>query len=173
MQRPSRQHDAMRIPQLSTRRHIFSYIECTSVLIFCILPPVLTSTPFHLPAKPLYTYDQAVFVCSTVLAAVYEEALYRVYLPYRLNTVLPLTRPNTFRTVLIEAAVITLFAFAHRYLGWYSMLFAAGAGALLRLLYLTVKKRAPYCIAFFCITAVHSGWNASVYYYLYTAGKIA
>ena len=163
----------MYIPQLSTRRHIFSYIECASVLIICILPPVLTSASFHLPAKPLHPYDQAVFMCSIVLAAAYEEALYRVYLPYRLNAVLPLTKPNTFRTVLIEATVIALFALAHRYLGWYSMLFAAGAGALLRVFYLTVKKRAPNLIAFLCVTAFHSGWNVVVYYYLYTAGKIA
>lgn len=157
----------LHIPQLSTRRHIFSCIECAAVLMFCILPPVLTSSSFRLPAVPLYPYDKAVFVCSLVLAAAYEEALYRMYLPYRLDTVLPRKRPNTSRTLLIEAAVIIVFALAHRYLGRYSMLFAAGAGALFRVLYLTVKKRAPRFIAFLCITAVHSGWNISVYYYFW------
>ncbi|MGP1455019.1 MAG: CPBP family intramembrane glutamic endopeptidase [Treponema sp.] len=163
----------MHIPQRSTWRHLFSCIECALVLIFCVLPPVLASTPFHLPEKPLYPYDRVVFVCSLVLAAAYEEALYRVYLPYRLNTILPLARPSTSHTLLIELAVIMLFALAHRYLGRYSMLFAAGAGTLFRFLYLTMKKRVPHFIAFFCITAVHSGWNVSVYYYLYTAGKTA
>ncbi len=60
-------------------------------------------------------------------AAFYEEVMYRAYIPAALRRCVPAVPP-----VVREAAAVLVFALAHRYLGWLSVIHAAVAGIVLR-----------------------------------------
>ena len=57
------------------------------VFAFLLVPPLFSSVPFTLPPKPEGLYAQCVFCFYTVYAAAYEEVLYRLYTPNRLNRI--------------------------------------------------------------------------------------
>lgn len=66
-------------------------------------------------------------VAGIPCAAFYEEVLYRAYIPAALRRCLPVLPP-----IVCEAAAVLAFAFAHRYMGWLSVIHAAVAGIVLR-----------------------------------------
>ena len=72
-----------------------------------------------------------------------------------------------FELLLTEFPAILLFTLAHRYLGFSSMLFAAGAGIVFRIAYLKLKRVFHPAISIALVAAVHGLWNIGVYYYLW------
>lgn len=65
-----------------------------------------------------------------------------------------------------EFPALVLFTLAHRYLGFFSMLFAAGAGIAFRSAYLKLKRVFHPAASIALVAAVHGIWNIGVYYYL-------
>lgn len=61
--------------------------------------------------------------------AFYEEILYRQFFPDTLITILPDRR---IIRIAAETVCILIFAFSHRYLGWFSVINAASCGIILR-----------------------------------------
>lgn len=66
-----------------------------------------------------------------------------------------------------ELPALLLFTFAHRYLGLSSMLFAAGAGTVLRIAYLNLKRVVFPAFSITLTAVLHGLWNIGVYYYLW------
>lgn len=72
-----------------------------------------------------------------------------------------------FELCLTEFPALLLFTLAHRYLGFSSMLFAAGAGIVFRVAYLKLKQVFHPAVSIALVAAVHGLWNIGVYYYLW------
>ena len=72
-----------------------------------------------------------------------------------------------FELCLTEFPALLLFTLAHRYLGFSSMLFAAGAGIVFRTAYLKLKQVFHPAVSIALVAAVHGLWNIGVYYYLW------
>ena len=72
-----------------------------------------------------------------------------------------------FELCLTEFPALLLFTLAHRYLGFSSMLFAAGAGIVFRVAYLKLKQMFHPAVSIALAAAVHGLWNIGVYYYLW------
>ena len=72
-----------------------------------------------------------------------------------------------FELLLTEFPALLLFTLAHRYLGLYSMIFAAGAGIVFRIAYLKLKQVFHPAVSIALVAAVHGLWNIGVYYYLW------
>lgn len=183
----------------------FIFVEYTVVLIFLLLPPLFSSAPFVLPAKPEGLYRYCLFCINTLSWAAYEELLYRLYTPQRLALIytryiesriksVQNNRPPKGRTPLIcrnghqtihrviiqhvipllftELPALLLFTLAHRYLGLLSMLFAAFAGALLRIAYKALAHYMKSLLSIMLVAFVHGLWNMGVYLYLWhTSGS--
>ena len=156
------------------RQTVLLFIECAAVFIFLLLPPVFSTTQFTLPPQPVGWYAQAVFCFKTICAAFYEEILYRLYTPYRLNRIYTdYIRPRLYKASLASLFLFTefpsllLFALAHRYLGLYSVLFAAAAGGFFRIAYSKLKQFFNPAASIIIVAAVHGFWNIGVYVYLY------
>lgn len=181
------------------RKNTLLFIEFAVVCAFLLLPPLFSVRPFTLPPKPFGLYAQCRFWFYTMCAALYEEALYRLYTPARLHLIYtdyikphlqerletsgsdePLLllslqyrlcrNTNTeglYALFFTEFPAILFFALAHRYLGLYSMLFAAGAGVVFRIAYLKLKHALHPAFSIALVAMVHGGWNIGVYYYLW------
>lgn len=73
----------------------------------------------------------AIYIIQIIIAAFYEEELYRQFLP---ETLLSISNSNTKRTcIIIESIGILIFALSHRYLGIAGVVNAAISGTVLRL----------------------------------------
>ena len=166
------------------QRYVQQFLLVFECMILCalIVPPLFSSAPFILPPKPAGLYDQLSFYIMVAFAAVYEELLYRVYIPNRLHTLHELCvqrfRASHFPFIshlkdgrltlfVTESPAILLFAAAHRYLGITSVCFAACAGAVFRFGYLRLKRRLPPYAGITIIIVFHSIWNVFVYAYLW------
>lgn len=84
------------------------------------------STPSISMIKPQGTVETMLAILSILLSALYEELVYRQFLP---ETTLKLLRNR----IISELAVILLFALGHMYAGIWAVLNAFIAGILLRL----------------------------------------
>ena len=77
---------------------------------------------------------EVIFCLMTfALSAVYEEIIYRFYFTDALKHLIPVEKK--FVVIICEAAGLIVFAFAHFYLGWASVINAAVAHVILRFLY--------------------------------------
>ena len=135
-------------------------------------------------------YGLIVFGFNTLCAAVYEELLYRLYTPNRLRRLyteyiaprLHLEHRaeyyglhgqkrfgwlSTSALCFTEVPALVLFAFAHRYLGFSSILFAAGAGVLLRVAYYKLERLFSPIVGISIVAGAHGLWNIGVYWYLW------
>lgn len=72
-----------------------------------------------------------------------------------------------FELLFTEFPALLLFTLAHRYLGFSSMLFAAGAGIAFRIAYLKLKRRFHPALSITFVAVLHGIWNIGVYYYLW------
>lgn len=105
--------------------------------------------------------DKLILVLWTILLATFEEFTYRWLLPVRLRSFWIERRPadayTTTRKILCEAAIICLFALAHRYMGWWAVLNALLAGTILRTCFFKTGSVYPALIA-------HVLYNLTVFY---------
>ncbi|UTC67777.1 MULTISPECIES: CPBP family intramembrane glutamic endopeptidase [unclassified Treponema] len=145
--------------------------EFTFIFIVFVLPPILNNKEFSMPPKPQGFFKVLIFAAKIVFLAAYEEVLYRIYLPYRIKTLLGNT--NKFGPYLSAPEILSvlLFALAHRYLGFFNMLYALAAGIIFRILYLAFKKKMEckteqkkaIITAALIVTIIHSCNNGIVY----------
>ena len=143
--------------------------EFSAVCIFLVLPPLLYTPPVTIPEKPYLISGILFMLLKVFAAAAYEEILYRLYVPERLGMLLERYSvvPAAKKQLLAECFAVLCFALAHRYLGTGSVIFAAAAGALFRLLYCIIRRRFSPITAFCAVWLLHGCWNTAVYYYLW------
>ncbi len=164
----------------SYKSTLFILIEFILISSICIIPPIFSDQVFSLPPKPVGVYESFYFTTHVLTAAFYEEVLYRLYLPNRLYILISAFIQNLFteqnndfrqsKTKVflgIEAAAICLFAAAHLYLGFFSVLFAGCFGIITRYSYLKLKQHISWALSLSILTIVHTGWNGIVYLYLW------
>ena len=157
-----------------SKKDALLFIEFAAVTAFLLLPPLFSAAPFILPPKPVGLYAQCVFCFYTICAAAYEEILYRLYTPNRLHCIYtdyiePRLQENSpaAKVFLTEFPALLLFTLAHRYLGFSSMIFAAGAGIVFRIAYLKLNQVFHPAVSIALVALVHGLWNIGVYYYLW------
>lgn len=143
-------------------------LEFSVVCIFFVLPSLLHNIPVTIPTKPHLLADTIIIFFRVFAAAAYEELLYRAYLPDRLLLLLEKhSLPMPKKQLFAESFAVVCFALAHRYLGEASVIFAAGAGILFRILYCFIRRKHIRIIAFCTVWVLHGCWNSAVYYYLW------
>lgn len=148
-------------------RKIAETLELLAVFGLLVIPPLFSRLEGPLFSKPTDGLESARFVAGIIALALYEEALFRAYLPARIrawaNGILPrLVSP------LAEGLPLACFALGHRYLGYANVLVALAAGFALRALYLAVKKKTGSVLAALAGTgALHAAWNLAAYLLLF------
>ncbi len=139
---------------------------CEFIVIFCVfvLPPLLNNENFNgfqIEERVVYSLLWLIF------RAFFEEALYRFYLPYSIkNFYCPENQVSPFCFVVSEILPILLFALAHRYLGWGSVLYAFFMGGVFRALFLFLQKRISPWLSFVIIGGIHSLHNILVIFFI-------
>ena len=106
-------------------------LEFIFIFSIFVLPPILNTGNFNILA----------FMGKMVFLASYEEILYRIYLPFRIKSFYG-ENSGFFKSCFLSSEVfpILCFAFAHRYMGSFNVLYAMAAGIIFRLLYIIIKK---------------------------------
>lgn len=168
----------MRLNCSYTQRIFF--VECAVVFTFFLVPPLFSVQVFILPPRPTGLYAQSVFFLKLFAAAFYEELLYRYYTPNRLLRMYEIWRckqlshpakPTACEKIgvflLTEFPAIAVFALAHRYLGMYSVLFAACAGFVFRFAYIRLTYFFSVPLSIGIVGMIHGFWNLGVYCYLW------
>ena len=147
------------------KKNLICLAEFLLILSVFVLPPIVSARNFTLPEPPEPLLLNVVFILKIICAAVYEELLYRVYLPFRLQSFYTQKAVPFNRSFLLsELPPVLFFALAHRYLGLFNVLYAFAAGCIFRLVYkrLRIKHHFRVCAAF--ISALHSAHNLTMHY---------
>lgn len=152
-----------------TLRFLFEFIF---IFIIFVLPPMLNNRDFTPPPRPEGAFYILLFMSKIVFFSAYEEILYRIYLPYRIKS---FYGKNTDRFnsafAVSEITPVIFFALAHRYLGFFNVLYAMAAGIIFRILYVLIQKKfGTKCSitraginAALCIILLHSVHNGIIY----------
>ncbi len=88
-------------------------------------------------------------IINLAVSALYEESLYRVYLPETALFLISKTNIKKNPQLLVEILCVAIFALSHRYLGFLAVLNAAMGGLLLRLCYRSCNNLIPGWAAHF------------------------
>lgn len=106
---------------------LYALIELTCIILnlnqYIVRKPFFDNTPMN-------------WVCTVIILAVsafYEETLYRQYLPETLMEIIP--RKGKATAWFSEILCVTMFALAHRYMGFVPVINALVSGAILRFSY--------------------------------------
>ncbi len=147
-------------------------LEFIAIFVVFVLPSMLNNEEFKGIQVPSSTYDYFILILKVVFLASYEEALYRLYLPFRLGSFFDnsegiFKNHSKFYFFPVEFMPILFFSLAHRYLGFFSVLYAFFMGCVFRILYLFLKKRCSILSAFIIVALLHSANNLLVIYYSY------
>lgn len=86
---------------------------------------------FNFPSMPVNTSNANIplLILSFFISSFYEEIMYRMYVPYCLES---LIIPFKYKSFLVEVLPVVIFAFSHRYLGWAAVCNAFISGIFLR-----------------------------------------
>ena len=151
-------------------------LEFIFIFSIFVLPPILNTGNFTLPSKPEGFFNILAFMGKIVFLASYEEILYRIYLPFRIKSFYG-ENSGFFKSCFLSSEVfpILCFAFAHRYMGSFNVLYAMAAGIIFRLLYIIIKKnieskrekKTAFIAAALCIILIHSFHNGIVYFFIF------
>lgn len=146
----------------------FNFIIFFSVLIFLVFPPIFSTNAFTPLPKPEPGYAFLFQPLKIFFAAAFEEVMYRAYLPHQIKYFLgTLTDKCSFSFILIEGIPVLLFALAHKYLGLKNVIFAFAAGAVLRFLFIAVKRKTNTLISLITVCLLHGVYNLSVYFIIW------
>lgn len=148
-------------------RKIAETMELLAVFGLLVIPPLFSRHEGPLFSKPLDGFESVLFVMGIIALALYEEALFRAYLPSRIrawtNGIIP-----RLGVPLAEGLPLACFALGHRYLGYANVLVAFAAGIALRALYLAIQKKTGSVLASLAGTgALHAAWNLAAYLLLF------
>ena len=147
------------------KKNLICLAEFLLILSVFVLPPIVSARNFTLPEPPEPLLLNVVFILKIICAAVYEELLYRVYLPFRLQSFYTQKAVPFNRSFLLsELPPILFFALAHRYAGVYTVLYACAAGCLFRFIYKKLAGRYSRLLGFISVCALHSAHNLAVFY---------
>lgn len=155
------------------RKALFENFVFLSLVFFLALPPIFSKE--QKTSEELF-YGLSFFrVCASIfLSATYEEVFYRFYLPVACKNFFSIvcqnfkqTKVSKKETLCIDASaevfVILLFAFAHKYLGFGAVLYAAFMGGIFRFVFCRLKKTP---LAFLTILCLHLVNNFAVFFAL-------
>ncbi|WP_156144648.1 type II CAAX prenyl endopeptidase Rce1 family protein [Treponema phagedenis] len=123
--------------------HIYILIEFLAVALVLGGLPIFMEKAAAIPPVPTGSYEKLLFALRVFFFALYEEVLYRWYLPERGKLVLKTVNTSLSfgQKVIIECFPLLLFAAAHRYLGIGAVVFAFVMGTMFRMLILAVRKK--------------------------------
>lgn len=140
------------------KKMIIHFAEFIVVFIIFILPPMLCTEAPALPAKPESLPQYFFLIVKVILFAAYEEALYRLYLPFRLKTLLKKSAIASYFFI-TEFMPAVFFACAHLYLGTANAVYAFAAGGFFRVVYVFFKTKYGIWSAFCLIVFIHTVHN--------------
>lgn len=137
------------------------------VIFTLIFPSILNHEPLTLPSKS----EMDIFFFRVLIFAMFEELIYRVYLPIQMGRFYDLKNKQDGKLKKRLAFIIIsniFFAFAHSYLGIFNIVFAFIMGLIFSLMYENIKKKINVYCAFFTISLIHFFYNAVVFLLLMT-----
>ena len=91
--------------------------------------------PIYTQPKPIDTKQWIFCFLTFLLSSIYEEIIYRFYIPEETSRLFYLKFDSIFFDFLSGFIAALVFAFAHFYMGWFSVLNAFLAHLILRILY--------------------------------------
>ena len=136
---------------LSNKKLNFHFVDLLpSISCFCLLfmmalifkaISIFSKSSSGLNVNKPDTFVHWIFcILGFIFAAFYEEVIYRFYFTDFLLKLVNGKFNNTFVTVFCELTGVLVFAFAHFYLGWFSVINAAFAHLILRSAYKKTKS---------------------------------
>lgn len=140
------------------KKMIIYFAEFTVIFMVFILPPMLCLEKPVRPAKPETVSQYFFLIVKVILSAAYEESLYRLYMPFRLKTLLKTARQHLI-FFLTEIMPVIFFACAHFYLGTANAVYAFAAGGIFRIIYVFFKTKCDLFPAFCFIVFIHTVHN--------------
>lgn len=144
----------------------FELVLFLFIIFAIVLPSILTTHTFVLPARPSNYQALSLFLFKIFFLAMFEELIYRVYLPFQLKRFF--LKQDEFMNMRKSYVFILisnfLFAMAHLYLGLVNVFFAFVMGLFFSFIYAFFKKNAY--IAFFVISLIHFIYNTIAFYIL-------
>lgn len=147
------------IPQLLLFWGVSSFLFYT-VLVAFITPSCLKFS------MPIGIWANCLFVLKLIFWASFEELLYRVYFPNKLQFFfLSLSSPSILRCLWVYTLPHLLFALAHSYLGILNVIFAFFSSIFLRKLYTFCEFKLGVIFSFAIICIFHSVYNICVLYF--------
>lgn len=140
---------------------IRNFAEFMIIFTILILPPMVCTESPVLPAKPDTVLQYFLLILKVILSAAYEEVLYRLYLPFRLKTLLKKSAAKSY-FFLTEIMPAVFFGSAHFYLGIVNGIYAFAAGGIFRILYISFKTKFGIYSALCLIICIHTVHNLIV-----------
>ena len=132
------------------------------VIFVFIFPSVLNEKPLTVPPK---LEISSFFFIKVFIFAMFEELIYRLYLPFQMERFYCLKNGQNGKVKRIFIIISNIFfGFAHFYLGIYNIVFAFISGLFFSLIYEYVKKKINSSFAFFIISFVHFCYNAVAFW---------
>jgi|GEM_PF-1501436 hypothetical protein len=138
------------------------------VMLALVFPSILNDKPLILPVKPKGLLDTFFFFFRVLILAMFEELIYRVYIPFQMRRFYYLKNRQDDKPIIKQSIIISniIFALAHSYLGFYNIIFAFIGGAGFSLIYEIIKNKITVYFAFFTISLVHFFYNAITFWFL-------
>lgn len=130
--------------------------------VLCVSSAVMGAFAGGRPERAISSPKQLpLCIVTFLLAAFYEETVYRLYLPHMLGFTL---KKLPHGEIIAEAVPVLLFAFAHKYSGWPSVANALVAAAALRLCLVRGRSLAA-CVG------VHTAYNVLQLVLVWAVGR--
>lgn len=138
-----------------------AFRSCASLVLSGVTRPV--DSFFFLPLGFL---ANCLFVLNLVFWASFEELLYRVYFPNRLEMFFLVSQDRvlSFRSLFVWVLPHLLFGISHSYLGCLNIFFAFCASVFLRTVYIYLKHKIGRVASFALISSLHSFYNICIVY---------
>ena len=133
------------------------------VLFVFVFPSIFNTQGFALAKKPKILFDTLYFFSNILIIAMFEELIYRVYIPFQLKTLynfFMIVKKNKIETIIFSLISNIFFALAHSYLGIYNVIFAFIMGNIFSLIYEIIKLKKNGYYAFFAVSLFHFFYNA-------------
>ncbi len=143
-----------------------NFLEFIIIFAIFVIPPLFSNEKFIAFVVPKNPYDLILFILKIIALASFEELLYRIYLPFRIEsffdsneTSLQYFKAHKGYFFCSELLPIIFFALAHRYLGLWNVVYAFAMGIIFRFIFVFMKRRFSLISAFLVVAILHSAHN--------------